>query len=184
MISADPDWLVSEYIAAPPLATKSRGKAAIPRVARFPVGFPLNLYVSLLPWCELHGIVLRSGSSVGLYRKSIFSWREIAKKDRALRHIADRRTIRVDYGGSCIDITGCRIRLAKKTTPCHTRSSWRKLRLTRGPCRLRRGAARKGKDAEGERDRCETLLRATPSSAHESRGPSCWWRLTSAYIRL
>ncbi len=113
------------------------GKAATPRVARFPVSFPLNLYISLLPWCELHGIVLRSGSSVGLYRKSIFPWREITKKDGALRHIADRRTIRVNYGGSCIDITGCRIHLAKKPHPCHTRSSWRKLRLRRGPCRLR-----------------------------------------------
>jgi len=42
MISADPDWLVSEYIDAPRLARTSRRQSCYPRVARFPVSFPLE----------------------------------------------------------------------------------------------------------------------------------------------
>jgi len=132
----------------------------------------------------------RHARSIGLYRKSIFPRREIAKKDRALRQITDRRTIRVNYRGSCIDITAGWIHLTKKPYPCHTRSSWRKLRLRRGPRRLRRGAARKGEDAEDEPDRSETKTDHDHSFIIVVRaGGHCWTSLGFAdiwteYIRV
>jgi hypothetical protein len=67
-------------------------------VARFPVGFPLDLHVCTRSRRELQGVVFSSGSSVALYRKPVFSWQEIVKKDRALRQFSDRRTIRVNIG--------------------------------------------------------------------------------------
>ena len=82
------------------------------------------------------------------------------------------RTIRVNYGGSCIDITGRWIHLAKKPYPCHTRCNWRILRLRRGPYRLWRGAARKGKDADGEPDRSKE----TKADHHRSSDYRCWGR--------
>src|SRR5271169_4878443 len=118
-------------------------------MACFPVGFPLNLHVSVGSRHELQGIVLRSGSSVGLDCKPVLSWREIRKKDRALRQFADRRTIRVNDWGSRIDIASRRIRLTEKPYSCHVRSNCRKLYLRGGRCRLR-GTAPKRQDAQAE----------------------------------
>jgi hypothetical protein len=44
------------------------------------------------------GAGLRPVPPSHVHRKPVFSWREIVKKDRALRQFSDRRTIRVNIG--------------------------------------------------------------------------------------
>ena len=77
----------------------------LPPPVRFASQLALDLNVTLSSRRELKGVVLASGSSVGLNCKPVLSRLKIVKKCRALGHFPDRRTIRVNYWRRSIDIS-------------------------------------------------------------------------------
>ena len=124
------------------------GKAAATACSvRFPVGFPLDLDISLRPRLELEGVVLASGGSEGLDRKPVLSRREIVEKRGPLRNLTDGRAIRVNYRLRCINIAPCRIRLPEEPHSSHPGSDRWRLRLGGGHICLW-GAPDKRKQAE------------------------------------